>query len=1108
MTVDISRVSFVPRKNYSAPVEQQGRVALDADGTEAWAIQDRRWRSGTMDLTGRVHVPVTLPDSFRIDVSGGELLIQPGRLYVDGLQAENHGAAPEVFDPVLAENTGTVPVPFDEQPYRPGFVPGPPAPGRHVVLLDVWQRTVTPIEDPSLIEPAIGVDTTGRVQTVWQVRTLPDVGDATCSTPDGELPGWAALTAPSAGRLSSRAHVGPPQTDPCLLPPGSGYTGLENRTYRVEIHDESAAGTFRFKWAMYNATVASPVIAVPAASVLRVARVARDDVMRFNPGDWIEITDDRRELEGQPGVMAQVQAVNDAQQTITLTEPLPAGTIALSVGDAADPQYHPRVRKWDQAGLVRDSAGNVLTDLTTAGSPGVIEVPASGTWVQLGDGVEVSFDLLAGGRFRVGDYWVFTARTAGREVEQLVEAPPFGIHHHYCRLAVVDANAEGWIAPVVEDCRPRPEATASCCTIIVQPGDDIQAAVDALPDVGGCVCLKAGIHFIRTPVQITRDNVEIHGESLGATIVALTGGAFVIGNGGIEGVRIHEVRFQQRNAAAPVIVSGQALHPVISNCIFEVDADDERGAASIAVMARGTRDITIEDCSLNGFAIGIWLSERCNSGCIANNRLVMGRPGPNSPITIGIGVEQTIGMVNVENNDISRAVRGIVINDRPDEVPVSLATGSIVRDNLVSLTVAEGVIGHAIDVAAERSSVEGNRISLPAGNVAGIRICGSGSRVAGNIINARGEQGIGTAIIVGNEQDGQFLALERIIIAGNVVSGRVNGMGLLGVNHAEVTGNMLGEIGSPMGVGIALGNSNDCTVASNRLIGAVAAVFCDGCSRTVLADNRLEGGQIGMMLNGAGEPTIRGNVIREVASYAVVLLGSTGRTEVVGNRINRCGWVLPVAVGIGAALVYGELHVDGNEVVDTGLPPAAGGQPAAGAQGIVAELVLEARVTGNLVTYTDPASRPVAAEDRALRMRGLLEIQINLGAEAIVMGYGVQIAHNRFIGTGASALVELNQSNLTDTVRIRFERVQFDDNYCLHLSPPLTDGQQAATVSLVGRRGTVSGNQVKANTRAFPSYHFHGMPGPFIGNVSNGGNLGRPVANQFPAPENAFNQIA
>jgi hypothetical protein len=53
----------------------------------------------------------------------------------------------------------------------------------------------------------------------------------------------------------------------------------------------------------------------------------------------------------------------------------------------------------------------------------------------------------------------------------------------------------------------------------------------------------------------------------------------------------------------------------------------------------------------------------------------------------------------------------------------------------------------------------------------------------------------------------------------------------------------------------------------------------------------------------------------------------------------------------------------------------------------------------------------------------------------------------------------------------------------------------------------VSGNVVEASTQRFPSYHFHGMPGPFIGNVSHAANLGRPATHEFPTPEDHFNQI-
>ena len=57
---------------------------------------------------------------------------------------------------------------FTSQPYLPGSAV-PAGTGTYLAYLDVWTRPVTWLEDPALIDPAVGVDTTGRLQTVWQV---------------------------------------------------------------------------------------------------------------------------------------------------------------------------------------------------------------------------------------------------------------------------------------------------------------------------------------------------------------------------------------------------------------------------------------------------------------------------------------------------------------------------------------------------------------------------------------------------------------------------------------------------------------------------------------------------------------------------------------------------------------------------------------------------------------------------------------------------------------------------------------------------------------------------------------------------------------------------
>ena len=107
---------------------------------------------------------------------------------------------------------------------------------------------------------------------------------------------------PSAGRLSTAADgvSGVPE-DPCLLPPGGGYTGVENQLYRVEIHDGGPLGLATFTWSRDNATVATQVLAIPALDRLVVDSTGRDAVLRFNAGDWVEITNDQRELQGLPG---------------------------------------------------------------------------------------------------------------------------------------------------------------------------------------------------------------------------------------------------------------------------------------------------------------------------------------------------------------------------------------------------------------------------------------------------------------------------------------------------------------------------------------------------------------------------------------------------------------------------------------------------------------------------------------------------------------------------------------------------------------------------------------------------------------------------------------
>src|SRR5262245_5429264 len=180
-----------PLLDYAAVELKQGGVLLDADANELVAILDRRLRALAGDVLGRATVGANTPDAFRITLAAGGLNIGRGRLYVDGLLAENHGAADPAqreFDDLMAETRFTKPVPYDAQPYLPA-APALPRAGRHLVYLDVWNREVTHLERPDLVETAVGVETSSRLQTVWQVRVLAEEAAAgtTCASPDADL---------------------------------------------------------------------------------------------------------------------------------------------------------------------------------------------------------------------------------------------------------------------------------------------------------------------------------------------------------------------------------------------------------------------------------------------------------------------------------------------------------------------------------------------------------------------------------------------------------------------------------------------------------------------------------------------------------------------------------------------------------------------------------------------------------------------------------------------------------------------------------------------------------------------------------------------------------
>ncbi len=470
MKGDFTRFTYDPAKRYTRVLKQQGRVDLDADWNELNDILDGLDRTTRIDVIGECGAPIANP-GFVIGLNGAgtDLTISQGRFYAHGLLLE-------------------LPAPGTTYLTQP-LLPNPPALNPvdgnvDAVFLDVWERHITAVEDPSIREVALGgPDTTTRVQTIFQVRITQDVGAVTCDT----MPFPAA----SGGLMLASVVPVPPSDDLCAIAPLGGYRGLENRLYRVEVHHSTASGQATFKWSRDNGSIVFPVTEFPAGqpTKVRVSRLGRDQVLTFRFGDWVEVIGDQSELAGVPGTLAQIVGIDEANRELTLSKNVAAHAA----------ETHPKVRRWDQPSDA----------IPIAPGPFVLE-----------DGVQVEF---SGTDFLTGDYWTFPARTATGLIEfPSTPQPPEGITHVYCPLALVTWHVAGGVVTAdITQCPPKfppltEQRVCCCCTVTVGTGGDFATIADALAGVAGVtgpvrICLRPGTHDVTATIVINRNDVTIEG---------------------------------------------------------------------------------------------------------------------------------------------------------------------------------------------------------------------------------------------------------------------------------------------------------------------------------------------------------------------------------------------------------------------------------------------------------------------------------------------------------------------------------------------------------------------------------------------------------------------
>jgi Family of unknown function (DUF6519)/Periplasmic copper-binding protein (NosD) len=765
---DYTRMRYSPQTGYIGVFEQQGRVRLDADGNELVEAIDRRRRAECIDTIGFAVFPTDpindLPTINGFLIAGnGPFTIGQGRGYVDGIQVDCWGSGNQKLQPNLGELYGANPLPFDQQPfyYQPEAQVSPaPFPDisteqNQIVYLDVWEREVTALEDPGLLEPALGgIDTTTRSQAAWQVKALTLNAPAAC-TDNPDL--WNSLIAPSSGVLSTSAPPSASGPTPCTIDPVSGYTGLENRLFRAQIYaggsvqGPDAASTATFMWSQENASVAAAITGVqtvtlnPPVFQISVNTVGRDSGTRFQLNDVIEILDDYVEWSirenGKGGVVATVGGVDPEQLILTValqqTIDLQAWFNGLPKDINNQLITHPRLRRWD-----------ALPAPTNDGQ--AIQLGQTGAWVTFGN------DPAA--MLRAGDYWVFYARSATGQVEKLDQAPPRGLHH-YARLATITPGGQP------QDCRvlwPPPFGAEGCCTVIVNVGDSIQKAIDSLPaEIGGCVCLKAGTHVITQQINIQeKRNIHLHGESIGAVVQnTRTGIALSIGFRS-QNITVEDIAFlvtPLEDGKESMVSIREAVGIAIRYCSFDSIATAVATNTGWGIEANASASLEIRGNQIAGCLTGIGCNQMVSLGgelagtlpdfTVVDNKLqgpiTMQAGNPVSVGSLGIAAGGNQAPVTIERNIIAGYPVGVFVWSQ--NAPLWITANIIERPPLSAQsglnfgwtdplgTLIEGKV-YAIATDAAGAIIAGNRVQQSDAGHGGILTFGSGCEIRDNIV--------------------------------------------------------------------------------------------------------------------------------------------------------------------------------------------------------------------------------------------------------------------------------------------------------------------------------------------------------------------------------------
>ena len=415
---------------------------------------------------------------------------------------------------------------------------------RLVAYLELTERHVTAVEDPGLVEQALGGDgdTTSRTMLAAQVKLAAvDAG----LTPQAVA---AAIRTPAlpSGTVRFGTIDAVLAADPCDLPVPGGYTGPDNRLYRLAVHDVSAGRTL-FKWSRDNAADLFAASVPPAAAT--TLRVAAEAPLRA--GDLVEVLSDATDLgDAAPGAVTAAGFARPRRPQGRLVRLDGGGTVTgiQRVFALLDPETEAPAAPLDLASLGNQGVKVRRWD-------GLIPRPGAGPLnLPIENGIEAQID----GSFEPGDWWQFEARVLAPNANGPVVPQPHGPERLFAPLALLEQTPAGQPMQLVawldtrhnSLCAPQADGTAydgvragtpadtvqealdelflrlgdGCGEIAVPPSADLQGIFDAMPaGFSAKVCLNSGIRDLPARVLVA---------GMGDLVISGIGGGSVLRRNG------------------------------------------------------------------------------------------------------------------------------------------------------------------------------------------------------------------------------------------------------------------------------------------------------------------------------------------------------------------------------------------------------------------------------------------------------------------------------------------------------------------------------------------------------------------------------------------------